>query len=573
MNEPFEKGLRISRHTVKALVVLKSVMGYMLRITKSVTCVAIITAIICFLVYLRALDCGFVNLDDAVYVLDNDFITHLDKALFSWAFFQPLDFWIPLTWISFAVDYHFWKLNPFGYHLTNIALHAVNTSLVVLVTDALLRHSFKQVEQVGRSHIVPLILLLTGLFFGIHPLRVESVAWVAERKDVLNGIFTFSSLLCYLHYLQFKNDGKNSKLATGYYLLSLGLFALSLMAKASSVVMPAILLVADYYPLQRLHRGTVVTLLKEKLPYLLLSIIVAGFTLVLGGQKEILVSYDYIPFFERVTISGSALFDYCRLLFYPVGLVPYFLIPNELPFSCILKTVVIVIVTGFSIVGARKRPLVFAAWASFIIPFLPVLALFQNGTQMLAARYTYLPSLVPSILIAAGMVVLFRKKNALLSKYPQMPGIVAIFASAILIFYVVMTLKLITVWDNTEKFWTRVIEIRPTGMAYRDRGRYYLIKGKFDAAIEDFTAAIEDEESMQYVHAYNFFAFRGLAYEKTGRIGESVRDFSMALNGRQDQNYYYHRGKALLQLGREKEAREDLLRADQASGIISWHDK
>jgi len=545
-----------------------------MRITKiSVTHVAIIAGIICFSVYLRALYCDFVNLDDPSYVLDNPYIRGLDKNLLSWAFSKPLDFWIPLTWISFAVDYHFWKLNPLGYHLTNIALHAVNAGLVVLITDNLLRHPFKETEPgFGRGYLYPGILLLSGLFFGVHPLRVESVAWVAERKDVLNGIFTFSSLLCYLHYVRFKEGGGNRRLRTRYYLLSLGLFALSLLAKASSVVIPVILLLADYYPLQRVQRGTVATLLKEKAPYFLMSLIVACLTLFLGAHKEILVSYDYIPLFERVTISGSALFDYCRLLFFPVGLVPYFLIPNELPFSCILKTVAVVIVSVLSIAGVKKRPLFFAAWVSFIVPFLPVLAIFQNGTQMFAARYTYLPSLVPSILVAAGMAALFKENNRL-HNYFQLPGIVAILVSATIIFYIGMTLKLITAWDNTEKFWSRVIEVRPTGMAYRDRGIYYLIKGKFDAAIDDFTAAIEDEESMKYEHAYNFFAFRGLAYEKTGRFEESARDFTIALDGRQDPSYYYHRGNALMMLGREKDARENILRAGQTTGLIVWHDK
>ena len=540
---------------------------------RSVAIIAISAGIICCLIYMRALSCNFVNLDDPPYVLDNVFIRQLDKKLLIWAFTQPLDFWIPLTFISFAIDYHFWHLNPLGYHLTNILLHALNTGLVVFIADALLRNTFEEAWTRNElRHIYPAILLLSGLFFGIHPLRVESVAWVTERKDVLNGAFTFSSILFYLRYARFKEDGGSRRLISRYYLLSMVLFALSLMAKSSSVVIPVILLLADYYPLRRMRKGVVLRLLIEKAPYIGMSLIVSMITINLGNQKQILLPYDYIPFFERTTISGNAIFEYCRLLIYPVGIMPFFQIPNELPFAFIVKTSVVVIVTVISILGIRKMPLFFSAWASFVIPFLPVLAFFQNGSQMLAARYTYLPSLVPSILVAASIAALY-KKITILEDYHYLRSLLAILASAVLIFYAGMTLKLITVWDNTENLWSRVIEVRPIGMAYKDRGIYYLLHGKFDAAIDDFTTAIENEEIMKYINSYNFFAFRGLAFEMSGRFEESIKDYSAAIAGFPHPNYYLHRGRVLMMLGRTKKGNEDLLRAGQVTGPILWYDK
>jgi lipoprotein NlpI len=490
--------------------------------------------------------------------------------MFSWAFLQPLDFWIPLTFISFAIDYHFWNLNPVGYHLTNILLHAINTSLVVFLTDALLRDRFANIGiRNGMTSLYPRLLLFSGLFFGIHPLHVESVAWVTERKDVLNGVFCFSSLLFYLKYARLKESGERCRLVFRYYLLSIILFGLSLLAKSSSVVIPAILLIADYYPLGRMRKGVLTRLITEKMPYLLLSLIVSAVTLSLGSKKQILLSYDYIPLVERITTSGNALFEYCRLFIYPVGIIPFYQLPNELPFAFVIKTTLVLVVTVMCVFWAKRRPLVFAAWFSFVILFLPVLAFFQNGSQMLAARYTYLPSLVPGILVAASMSFLYSR----LVDKNYLRRVVTILVTAVLLFYTGMTLNLITVWDNTEKLWSRVIEIKPIGMAYKDRGMFYLMHGRFDAAIADFTAAIEDEEIMKYIYSFNFFAFRGLAFERSGRFEESINDFTTALDSRPYPHYYLHRGRNLMMLGRKKEALEDFLRAGQVTGPMVWLDK
>lgn len=544
-----------------------------MRITeKSVAITAMTAGILCCLIYLRTLACGFVNLDDPLYVVDNVFIRHLDRNLLSWAFSHPIDFWIPFTFISFALDYHFWHLNPVGYHLTNILLHAVNTGLVVLMADTLLRDRFAPDGSDNGGALPYLtILALAGLFFGIHPLRVESVAWITERKDVLNGVFSFGSLLCYLKYARQHDAGVHRPMGR-HYLLSLALFGMSLLAKSSSVVIPVLLLVADYYPLERFRRRGVTPLLQEKIPFFALAFAVALTTLSLGSQKKILLPFDYIPLFERITISGNALFEYCRLLLFPVGIVPFYQIPNALPLAFLVKTCVVLLVTILCLCQAKQRPLLFAGWIAFLLPFLPVLAFFQNGSQMLAARYTYLPSLVPSLLAAAGMATLHRKLSVLHRPRLLRHASLATLA-ALLILYGGMTLRLIPVWDTTETLWSRVIEIRPIGMAYKDRGIYYLTRGRFDAAIADFTAAIDSPEIMNYSYAFNFFAFRGLAFELSGRPAEAVADFTTALESRPLPHYYLHRGRALMMLGKTREAQEDLQRAGPVTGPMLWSDR
>lgn len=526
--------------------------------------------IICCLVYSRALSCSFVDFDDPFYVINNVYLRNLDRTLLDWAFTKPLDFWIPLTFISLAIDYHFWALNPLGYHLTNVVLHAINTGLVVLIADALLRgSSAHDGTPSGSSCDYPALLLFAGLFFGIHPLRVESVAWVTERKDVLNGVFTFSSALMYLRYACLKDAGGDRRMIARRYLLSIALFALSLMAKSSSVVMPVIFLMADYYPLQRFKNTGALRLVMEKAPYLVLSLLVSMITLGLGSQKQMLAGYETIPLFERVTLSGNALFEYCRLLIFPAGIIPYYQMPTELPFSFISKTVLVVIVTVSCMFLHKKQPLIFNTWFSFIIPFLPVLSFFQNGSQMYAVRYTYLPSLVPGIALAAGVAWLSaRPTRAAVRLSVQRTLLTLIYA--VLLLYAVMTVQLIPVWDTTETLWSRVIAVRPVGLAYYNRGTYYLELGRLDAAIHDYTTAIENMEIMSDSYAFNFYAFRGLAFYRAGRFEESVSDFTAAIAAFPQPNYFFHRGRALLQLGRAAEARHDFLNAGPESGPLTW---
>ena len=209
---------------------------------KQIVIVALAVGLICMLVYFRALSCGFINWDDQDYILNNTAIRSLD-GIVNWAFTaNHLGWWMPLTWISFAIDYYFWGLNPVGYHLTNIILHAVNAGLVVMIADSLL-NQWSKVQAPIRSKLQYLVtLLLAGFLFGIHPLRVESVAWVTERKDVLNGVFALGSILFYLRYVRKRESSEKNKTFAYDYILSLIFFMLSLMAKSVSVVIPMMLL-------------------------------------------------------------------------------------------------------------------------------------------------------------------------------------------------------------------------------------------------------------------------------------------------------------------------------------------
>ncbi len=529
---------------------------------------ALPAGIICFLIYLKALSCGFVHWDDTDFILKNLVIRQFDSNLFAWSFTTIAPFsgiWIPATWISFAVDYHFWGLNPVGYHLTNILLHAVNVTILVLIAEHLCRRTF--LIDSTPVWVANIALLLAGLIFGIHPLRVESVAWVTERKDVLNGIFTFSALLFYLQYVQKKEVGMQGA-AIRNYIFSLLCFLFSLMAKPVSVVLPVMLLVVDWYPLDRLNKTCLKAVLREKVPYFLIASIVTLTTLYIASGKEgLLVSLTNFPPFERIIVSGNALFEYFRLMLMPVGIIQYDPLPPQISYSYLGKCFIVIVVVVA--VFLRRSRIMIASILCFLLPLLPTLALFQNNDHAYASRYTYLPSALPSIAIAAAIVLTCRTMTVSWRGITR--WILVVLTSTTIVFYAFMTVKLIGVWRDTGTFWSRIIEVQPMGRAYQERGLYYFNIKKFDLAIADFTKAIEIAFGLGMYDRYNLNAFRGEAFMKSGKYEQAVRDFTFAISVAPRPVYYYHRGLALKASGKIEASDEDFRRAGAEKGSIEWY--
>lgn len=550
----------------------------MVKSKKSVVMLSAATAaLICLLVYLRALSCGFVHSDDPSYVLENAGIRHLDLNLISSAFTEKFadDYWMPLVWISLAIDYYFWGLNPLGYHLTNILLHATNAGLVVLIAARLVRGKADPQSELEwtwkrerHQYSFPAMLLLAGLLWGIHPLRVESVVWVAERKDVLNGIFALGSILCYLCYAQNKEGGVAKGYAAGYYLLSLTLFTCSLMAKPVSVVIPAMLLVADWYPLGRWQRGKYLKVLLEKVTYLFLSAAASAVIILIKHHLEGgLTPLRDLPIGLRFVVSGNAIFEYVRLFLFPVGIIPYNVLSKSLPYMVAVKAAVVLLGMCLWIALGRKKPWIIAAGAAFILPLLPVLPFFHNGNDIaFAARFTYLPSIVPSIVAA---VLIFNMYSLVSWRWQRY--FVIFLAVTSLSYYGYMTQRLIGVWDNSGTYWSRVIDVKPLGRAYEGRGYYLYTQGRYSEAIDDFTKAIGIASKLGLPMRYNLYAHRGEAFRSAERYSEAVDDFTMAIMMRPELNYYFHRGISFGAMGKLEEAEADLARAGTETGPLEWY--
>jgi tetratricopeptide (TPR) repeat protein len=528
---------------------------------------ALPAGIICFIVYLNSVTCGFVLWDDTDFVLNNPVIRRFDCDLFIWAFTTVPSFsgiWIPLTWISFALDYQIWGLDPFGYHLTNILLHSANVMLLVLIADCLCKIIFIEIN--ASKYFINLTLILVGLFFGIHPLRVESVAWVTERKDVLNGIFTFGSIYLYLRYILNKDGAFRDKINI-CYLLSLVFFLLSLMAKPVSVVLPFLLIVADWH-FGRINIKNYITIFWEKIPFLLISVIVTLTTLYIGsGKGGLLVSMTNFPLMERLATSGNAIFQYLRLVLIPVGIVQYAPLPTPLPYTYMFNGSIILALAVFVIIS--KNRIIISSALCFLLPLIPTLALFQNNDHAYAARYTYLPAAIPSIAIVVASTLSYRNLSGKRRQiYKQFLVASAVF---ILLAYVMITEKLINTWRDTGTFWSRIIEVTPIGRAYQERGLYYFSKGEYTLAIDDLTKAIEIAFSLEMYDRYNLNVFRGEACRRVQRYEEAVKEFTFVISKAPRPVYFYHRGLAFKALGRIKEANEDFIQSGTETGPLDWY--
>lgn len=522
--------------------------------------IMILVGLITFVVFLQASSYQFVNYDDPQYVYENPAIRALDWELIIESFTASyMGWWMPLTWISFAIDYYFWGLNPVGYHLENIVIHAINAALVALIADQLLREKCKE-------PYYPFVLLLSALIWSIHPLRVESVAWVTERKDVLNGLF---SLLTFYYYLRFIALDITASLwkRRKAYLPCFLFFLLSLMTKPLSVVIPVMFLVLDWYPLRRFEIVGLRNLLLEKLPFIIVSTLLVTVTLTFASGETILVSLADHPLQNRLLVAGYAMGEYLRLSLWPSGFVHFYPIRPEIPLSYYINSILFLAVTLYALLNIKKYPIILSSLALFILPLLPVLGFFQNGDQSHANRFTYLSSVFPGIAFSA-LVMLCLERSNLYSR--QVRGFVLVLVSLWLAISALLTFKLIPVWRNSETLWSRQIAVLPVGRAYFYRGDYLLRNGEYGRAAEDFAVAVKIAAEAGNPEIFNLHALRGDALFKGGQFAEAVAAFTAAISIRPYANYFYHRSLALESMGRHAEAKADLLVAGNDKSPIKW---
>jgi len=538
---------------------------------KELLLIATIAGIVCLAVYGRTLFCDFVNYEDPEYVINNPFIRSFNKDFWYSAFATvPLNFWVPLLWLSFAIDYHFWGLNPLGYHLTNVVLHAVNTSIMLFIADRIYRNSLIRIEGVSRSrYLYPSLLLLAALLFGIHPARVESVAWITERKDLLNGIFTLASVYFYLRYREKKDASFPRSLIIREYVLSLVLFLLSLTAKPSSIFIPLALLVMDWYPLGRFRNNGLWRLVAEKIPYLVLATPVIAASVIGRALQGGYNSLAEIPFAVRLVAAGNSILEYFSLMLFPVGILPYYHLPRPIPILYIYKAVIAYVVFFTIICFCRKKlPWLVAAVLSFVVTLFPGLHFFADGYQViLAPRYTYLASLFPVIIVAA---MIFNGVYKLLSRQQYAGRLCAGIVALLLVLYAITTYRLIGDWQDSGTMWSKVIAHKPFEKAYFFRGEYLAQRGNYIDAVADYTTCIDLSAGLVGPRMYNVYAFRGDALMKAGYHEDALEDFNTAISLYPHPLYFYYRGTLLRKLGRFAEADEDLRRAGETSGQLHW---
>lgn len=423
--------------------------------------VAALIAAITALAFAPSLRNGFVYFDDDAYITDNPQVAAgLGLAGVRWAFESVINAnWHPLTWLSHMLDVSLFGMAPWGHHLSSAVLHVASTALVFL----LLRR--------WTGALWP--AALAALFWGLHPLRVESVAWAAERKDVLSVAFGLLALLAY--------DGYVRRGGAGRLLASCAALALGLMTKPMLVTLPCVLLLLDVTVYRRLFRADVARVLAEKVPFAVLSFASAGVTL--WVQRTAMQPVDLLPPAQRLLLAIQATAAYLWNTVFPWPLAPLYPLDTAVltPAQTLLPAAVVVVLTLAAILLWRTR-LVPAGWFLFLGTLAPVSGIVHVGNQSHADRYTYLPSLGLALIAAWGLLCIERRGAR------ARVAVRAVCCIA-LVPCIALTWRQTAHWRDTEALFTYTLaHTRSNSVAHNNLGRYLIEQGRVPEGI----AHIED---------------------------------------------------------------------------------
>jgi hypothetical protein len=445
-----------------------------------------------FIAFLPVLGHDFVNWDDNLNFLANTGYRGLSAENIRWMFTTfHMGPYQPLSWLTLGLDYTLWGMDARGYHLTSLLLHAFSAGLFVLVAVTLYRLSAGRDYPAGAAPAVPpsgshLILagVAAALFFGIHPQRAESVAWVTERRDVVSGLFLLLAILAYLLGVA---AGRHEHPARGrYQVLALAAFVASLLGKATAVTLPLVLLVLDVYPLRRFRGGPRRAfapenrhLLMEKLPWLAIAAVFGVVALVGQGRSGALQSVEAFGPADRVALTFYAAGFYLCKMVRPMGLSPLYewtpafraLAPPSIFF--VLLTPVLALVLFL----ARKRwPAGLAALVAYLVLVVPVSGVARAGHQLAADRYTYLATM-PWALVFGGALLLRRESLARWSR-PACIAVLAVLG--------VLTFAQSRIWRDSVALWTHAARVDPSS----DQAAMNLASAYVDARKLNEAAAI-----------------------------------------------------------------------------------
>jgi tetratricopeptide (TPR) repeat protein len=457
--------------------------------------VCIFLAVVIWLVFGQTVGHEFINFDDDVYVYENPEVAHgltLNGIVRAFSHVHSCN-WHPLTWISHMLDCQFYGLNPGGHHFTNILIHTVTAVLLFLVlrqmTGALWRSAF------------------VAAVFAIHPLRVESVAWVAERKDVLSGLFFMLTLWAYVSYAR-------RPWSPARYGLVVVLFALGLMCKPMLVTLPFVLLLLDYWPLRRF---AIWRLIAEKVPLLVLSGAVCVITFF--AQREAISSFEQISLPLRVGNGLISCVAYMGQMFWPSGLaVVYPFAAGSVGISRVVVSLVLLAGISTGVFVLRRHRYLLTGWLWYFIMLGPVIGILQVGWQSRADRYTYLPQIGLYVLLtwaAADLSAGWRHRRLMLCG----------FSTVVLVALVFCARKQTSYWQNSGSLWTHALDCtHDNTVAHNNLGDILAQKGKVDEAIGHFREAIRLKPDYAEAH-YNL----GNVLFKKDQTDEAISQFQEAI--------------------------------------------
>jgi tetratricopeptide (TPR) repeat protein len=499
-----------------------------------------------FLAFLPLLSNEYL-MDDAVSLVENRHIRSLSGTHLRWMFTTTYTgAYQPLSWLSLAIDHKIWGLqHAWGVHLTNLLLHIGSAMVFYMVARRLLAWSgIRTGRSTGRTS-KPVALWISadpGLswaaaaamaFFALHPLRVESVAWASERRDLLSGLFRVLTILSYLHYSLLPAGAKGRK---GSYATTLILYALALLSKATPDSLPIVMIILDIYPLRRMalkagdRRSSIAErVVFEKIPFLLLAL-VAGLIALAGHQAEAgtMMSLDRQGFVGRVLVVVYGLAFYLYRTVLPFHLSPLYELPRDLATIWMRLALCVALVGGLTVAAVTfrsERPWLASAWACYVALLLPALGLLQAGAQMVADRYSYLASLCVALLVGAGLLAWWRRSNAegrgerlLVLPAGMMIAIAAILAP--------LTYRQCRWWKNDVTVWMRAVQEDPASAVanYNMANALERMRHGTDMALQAYRAAVLQRPD--FLIAWQDL---GNALSRRGKLEEAVKCYQEVL--------------------------------------------
>ena len=485
------------------------------KITLLIVASTIILALASFLAYSRTISHDFVNWDDIVYIMNNDMIT-----AFTWDNLQKIfssyfmGNYHPFTLLSFLLDFHFFKFSAQGYHIHNILLHVTNTVLVYLFVFYLLRKNSN-------------VAVTVALLFALHPMHVESVAWVSERKDVLYTAYFFLSLLSYLFYIQKKN--------LFYLFLALIFFLFSNLSKAQAVTLPIVLVLIDYFNNRKFDSKTVF----EKIPFFLLSAIF-GIVAIFAQKASHYINPLGIPVFQSLFYAPYSLCVYLAKFLLPINQTGVYEYPltahGTLPFYIYFSPLIFLVILILVWQTWKNQKYVTFGILFFLATIAPVMQFLPVGDAVVAERYTYIPY------TGLGLIVAIAFWEYVPKMAPSIKRILIVAGIFLLVALLALTMNRTMVWKDSIVFWTDVLEKNPRcERAFTNRAFMYNEKKDYDNALRDLTNGIKIDPTDS--KKQNFYASRALIYSKTGKYDSAVLDYSTSIKQTPDNfKLYLYRG-------------------------------
>jgi hypothetical protein len=554
---------------------------------KQIPLIYLFLTLITLMAFWRVSQCDFINFDDPEYVAENVYIQNgITLQAIRWAFTTAYSAnWHPLTWMSHMLDIQLFGLKPQWHHLTNLLFHIANTLLLFFVLHRMTKAPWKSA--------------FVAALFAIHPLHVESVAWVVERKDVLSTFFWMLTMGAYTHYVE------HPKLKN--YLAVFAFFALGLMAKPMLVTLPFVLLLLDYWPLQRFEQkkpaleirseasrqgvrggereplsankrkgksakkragqgimkqqkpadhkyqwALIHPLFLEKIPLFALAALSSIVTLIAQQTVGAVKSIDAVPLGVRIANAFVSYIIYIWKTIWPIGLAVYYPHPGLWPLWQVGGAFILLGVVTLMVIRTAKRfPCLAVGWLWFAGTLLPVIGIVQVGEQAMADRYTYIPLIGLFVMAAWGIPELWKKWRYCKQALVASPAL-------ILLCFLIVTWTQVGYWRDSITLYDHTLNVTShNDLILCNRGSAYAKLGNHQQAIEDYNRAIEINPGYAMAY-YN----RGTSCTNLGNLRQAIEDYNRAIEiSPEYADAYANRGATYAMLDDLRQAIEDLDKA------------